>query len=61
MLKDNMVFAPIIDFPNLKKEFQVYVDAYSVTLGVVLAQLGEGSNDHPIDFSSRKLSTVENN
>ena len=33
----------------------------SISLGVVLAQPGGGDIDHPLDFSSRKLSTVEIN
>jgi hypothetical protein len=34
----------------------VHVDAYSITLGEVLSQLGEGDIDHHISFTSRKLS-----
>ena len=37
------------------------MDASSVALGVVLAQLGEGDLDHLIDFTSRKLSSEEKN
>ena len=33
----------------------------SITLGVVLTQPGEGSIDHPISFTGRKLSTTEKN
>jgi hypothetical protein len=33
----------------------------SISLGVVLAQPGGGDIDHPLDFSSRKLSTIEIN
>ena len=39
----------------------MHVDASSIALGTVLAQSGESNIDHPIDFSSKKLSTVENN
>ena len=56
-----MVIAPILVFPNWKKEFHVHVDASPITLGVLLAQLGEGSIDNHIAFASRKLSTMENN
>jgi hypothetical protein len=56
-----MVTAPILVFPNWSKEFHVHVDASSITLGTVLAQLGEGDIDHPLAFSSRKLSTAEIN
>ena len=39
----------------------MHVDASSIDLGIVLAQSGEGNIDHPISFTSRKLSSVEKN
>jgi hypothetical protein len=54
-----MVIAPILIFPDWSKEFLVHVDASSISLGVVLAQTGEGDIDHPLAFASRKLSTIE--
>jgi len=56
-----MVTAPILFFPDWTKEFHVHVDASSIALGVVLAQEGEGEIDHPMAFSSKKLSTAEKN
>ena len=56
-----MVSTPILVFPNCKKEFHVHVDASSFMLGVVLAQPGEGSIDHPITFSSRESLAAERN
>ena len=53
-----MVTAPILVFPNWKLPFHVHVDASSIVLGTILAQLGEGL-DHLIAFSSRKLSSAE--
>ena len=53
--------APIIVFPDWKKQFHVHFDASSILLDVVLTQLGEGSINHPIFFTSRKLSTTEKN
>jgi len=61
ILKENMVSVPILVFPDWKKEFHVHVDASSVALGTILAQEGVGDIDHPIFFSSRKLSSAENN
>jgi hypothetical protein len=46
---------------NWSKEFHVHVDAPSIVLGAVLAQPGVGDIDHPLAFSSRKLSTTEIN
>jgi hypothetical protein len=60
-LKLKMVTAPILVFPDWTKEFHVNVNASSISLGDVLAQSGEGDIDHPLSFSSRKLSTTEIN
>jgi len=60
-LKENLNIAPIMIFPNLENEFHVNVDASGIALGVVLAQLGDGSMDHPIYFASMNLSQAEHN
>jgi hypothetical protein len=39
----------------------VHVDASSIDLGVVLEKNGGGDIDHPLSFSSRKLSTAKIN
>jgi hypothetical protein len=56
-----MVTAPILAFPDWSKEFHVHFDTSSIALGDVLAQLGTRDIDHPLAFSSRKLSTTETN
>ena len=56
-----MVTVPILVFPDWNKPFHVHVDASGITLGIVLTQPGEGGIDHPIVYSSRKLSTAEKN
>lgn len=61
VLKDKMVTAPILVFLNWKKKFHVHVVASCITLGDVLTQPGEGDIDHPISFTSRKLSKAERN
>ena len=60
ILKERMVTAPILVFPDWKKIFHVHVDASSIALGIILAQPG-GGIDHPIAFASRKLSSTERN
>ena len=50
-----MVTAPILVFPDWKVSFPVHVDASSIELGFILAQLGEGGLENPIAFVSRKL------
>jgi hypothetical protein len=42
-------------------EFHVHIDASNIVLGAILVQPGEGNIDHPIYFSSRKLSQAEHN
>ena len=61
ILKEKMVTAPILVFPDWKKTFHVHVDASSITLGIILAQPGEGGIDHPISFASKKLSSTKRN
>jgi hypothetical protein len=56
-----MVTTPILVFLDWSKVFHVHVDASSIALGEVLAQPGEGDIDHPLAFSSRKLSTAKVN
>jgi hypothetical protein len=60
-LKQKMVTTPILVFPDWNKEFHVHVDESSIALGEVLAQPGEGDIDHPLAFSSRKLSIAKFN
>jgi len=55
-----MVTIPILVFPYWK-EFHIYVDASSIALGTILAHPGEGHLNHPVTFSSIKLSTIEHN
>ena len=55
-LKEKLVTAPILVFPNWTKDFHMHVVALSIALGTVLAQPGEGEVDHPIAFVGWKLS-----
>ena len=56
-----MVTGPILVFPDWKRPFHVHVDTSSISLGIILAQPGDGGIDHPIAFASRKLSSTERN
>jgi hypothetical protein len=60
-LKEKMVTAPILVFPDWEKTFHVHVDASVITLGAILAQPGVGDLDHPIALASRKLSDSDQN
>jgi hypothetical protein len=55
-LKEKMVITPILIFPYWEKTFHVHVDASTISLGAILAQLGVGDLDHPIAFTRTKLS-----
>jgi hypothetical protein len=60
-LKQKMVTVPILVLPDWSKEFHVHVDASSIALGALLLELGTRDIDHPLPFSSRKLSIYEIN
>jgi hypothetical protein len=56
-----MVTTPILVFPEWEKTFHMHVDASTIALGAILAQLGVGDLDHPIAFARRNLSDSEQN
>ena len=60
-LKEKLATTPILVHPDWYKQFHVHIDASSIPLGAVLAQLGETIVDHPVYFASRKLSNAERN
>jgi hypothetical protein len=60
-MKQKMVTAPILVFPDWSKEFRVHVYATAIALGGVLSQPRTRDIDHPLAFASRKLSTTEIN
>jgi hypothetical protein len=60
-LKENMVTAWILVFQDWEKTLYVHVYALAIALGAILAQPGVGDLDHPIAFTSRKLSDLEQN
>jgi len=64
--KQLLTNAPILQYPDFEKEFQVTTDASDVALGAVLSQINDRKADLPIAFASRtlndserKLSTIE--
>jgi hypothetical protein len=56
-----MVIALILVFPDWEKRFHVHVDSSTIELGAILVHLGVGDLDHPIAFTSKKLSDSEHN
>jgi len=61
ILKEKTSTTPILIFPKWEIEFHVHVDALGIILEAILTQLGEGNMDHPIYFSSIKLSQAKHN
>jgi hypothetical protein len=60
-LKEKLNITPILIFPNWENKFHIHVDASGISLGAILVQPREGAMDHPIYFSSRKLSQAQCN
>lgn len=56
-----MALAPILIFPKWNIKFHVHVDPSCIVLGTVLTQEGVERIDHPITFTSQKLSKDEKN
>ena len=60
-MKENMVIALILVFPDWKKEFHVHVNASCITLREILTQVGGEDLDHPIAFTRSRLSKAKKN
>lgn len=61
ILKEKMASTPLLVFPKWDIEFHVHVDVSCIALGVVLTQPGAEGLDHPIAFTSRRLSKEKKN
>ena len=53
-LKGRLVSAPVLQLPDLLKPFSVWTDASIMGFGVVLEQLDDQNQQHPIAFASRQ-------
>lgn len=58
VVKGKMASALILVFLKWDEKFHVHVDALCIVLGVVITRDGGEGLDHPIVFTSRKLSPV---
>ena len=56
-LKERLVSAHILVYPDWNKMFHVHINYSRIVLGVVLEQPREKNMDHPVCYASRKLST----
>ena len=61
LLKENILSAPVLVFPDFDKPFLLETDASKEGLGVVLSQKQDDGHYHPIAFGSRTLTPSEQN
>lgn len=57
-LKELLINAPILKYPDFSQPFILTTDASNVALGAVLSQ-GSPPNDHPVAYASRTLNQTE--
>jgi len=58
-LKEKLMIAPVLKYPDFTEEFIVTTDAFTFAIGAVLSQ-GKVGNDRPIAYASRVLSWAQN-
>ena len=56
-----LMMAPVLAFPDFRRDFLLETDASEVGLGAVLAQRWEDGSVRPIVFASRTLQKHEQN
>jgi hypothetical protein len=61
MVKDTIVSAPILRFPNWNKSFHVCVDALGVSTNNFLTHVDDEKIGHMMYFARKKLSLIDNN
>ncbi|GBM95242.1 Retrovirus-related Pol polyprotein from transposon 412 [Araneus ventricosus] len=58
-LKGKLIDKSVLYSPNFNREFIVQTDSSDMGMGVVLSQLNEDKEEHPILYLSKKFSNVE--
>ena len=61
ILKDKILSAPMLVFPDFDEPFLLETDASKKRLGAVLSQKQDGRHYHPVTFGSRSLTPAERN
>ena len=60
ILKQSLISAPILVYPNFEKTFKLTVDSSAYAIGAILSQEYD-SFDHPVVYLSRTLNKMEQN
>ena len=60
-LKEMLIKAPVLSYPDFDKPFIIYTDASGIGLGAVLSQIKEDGKEHVIAYASRSLNPAEKN
>jgi hypothetical protein len=60
-LKEKLITAPILIYPNFEKEFILYTDASKIALGAILHQEGNDGKEHVIAYENKTLNQTEQN
>jgi hypothetical protein len=60
-LKNCLVSAPILTYPNWDRPFMLFTDASTFALGAVLSQKDTEGNEHVVAYASRSLLPAEKN
>ena len=60
-LKQHLISAPILTYPDFDKLFILFTDASGLGLGAVLAQIGKDEKEHVVAYASRRVTPTESN
>ena len=60
-LKQALITAPILGYPNFNKPFILACDASGSAIGYILSQLGDDNKEHVIGYGGRALTNTEKN
>ena len=56
MLKERLLKAPILAYPDFEKQFIITTDASKIAIAAVLEQEGDDGKEHPIEYIHKSLS-----